>query len=156
MNSCCLLDDYVYGKYYNNDNNSYIALYPVSIYEFAELYIINIHIHMTIKNKNNKKHKYSKCILYSTLLKVLFVEMYVNVVLSSCLYNVTSLTRHGLVSGLWLTGSSEMDCISGTLFADAAETMAEVLTMTVMMRRTRKRRRMAMMIVNLQSDSRLT
>ena len=69
MNSCCLLDDYVYGKYYNNDNNSYIALYPVNIYEIAALYIINIHIHMTIKNNNNnnnKKHKYSKCILYST------------------------------------------------------------------------------------------
>ena len=77
--------------------------------------------------------------------------MYVNVLLFSCLYNVTSLTRHGLVSGLWLMGSSEMDCISGTLTADAAETMAEVLTVTVTMRR-----RMTMMIVNLQSDSRLT
>ena len=48
-------------------------------------------------------------------------------------------------------GSSEMDCISGTLTADAAETMAEVLTVTVT-----RRRRMAMTIVNLQSDSRLT
>ena len=31
------------------NNNSYIMLYFVKIYELAALYIINIHIHMTIQ-----------------------------------------------------------------------------------------------------------
>ena len=34
---------------HNNNNNSYIALDPVKIYELAALYIINIKIHLTIK-----------------------------------------------------------------------------------------------------------
>ena len=38
----------------NNNNNSYIALYPVKIYKLTALYIINIKIRLTI-NKNNKK-----------------------------------------------------------------------------------------------------
>ena len=33
----------------DNNNDSYIALYPVKIHEFAALYIINIKIHLTIK-----------------------------------------------------------------------------------------------------------
>ena len=33
----------------NNNNNSYTALNPVKHYELAELYIINIKIHLTIK-----------------------------------------------------------------------------------------------------------
>ena len=33
----------------DNNNDSYIALYPVKIYELAALYIINIKIHLTIK-----------------------------------------------------------------------------------------------------------
>ena len=33
----------------NNNNNSYIALYPVKIYELAAPYIINIKTHLTIK-----------------------------------------------------------------------------------------------------------
>ena len=31
------------------NNNSYVALYPVNIYNLATLYIINIKIHLTIK-----------------------------------------------------------------------------------------------------------
>ena len=46
----------------NNNNNCYIALYPVEIYEVAALYIINIKIYLTIKNI--KKHKYYKCVHY--------------------------------------------------------------------------------------------
>ena len=42
---------------FNNNINSYIALYPVKIYEIAVLYIINIKIHLTIK-----KAEYYKCI----------------------------------------------------------------------------------------------
>ena len=33
----------------NNNNDSYIALYPVKIYKLAALYIINIKIRLTIK-----------------------------------------------------------------------------------------------------------
>ena len=33
----------------NNNNNCYIALYFVNIYELEALYIINIKIHLTIK-----------------------------------------------------------------------------------------------------------
>ena len=33
----------------NNDNKSYITLYPVNIYELAALYIINLNIYLTIK-----------------------------------------------------------------------------------------------------------
>ena len=33
----------------NNNHNSYIALYPINIYELAALYIINISINLTIK-----------------------------------------------------------------------------------------------------------
>ena len=33
----------------NNNNNSYIALYPVKIYKLAALYNINIKMHLTIK-----------------------------------------------------------------------------------------------------------
>ena len=40
---------------FNNNINSYIALYPVKIYEIAVLYIIKIHL--TIK-----KAEYYKCI----------------------------------------------------------------------------------------------
>ena len=35
--------------HYNNNNDSYIALYPVNIYKLAALYIITIKIRMTIK-----------------------------------------------------------------------------------------------------------
>ena len=35
--------------FYNNNNNSYVALYPVKIYKLAALYIINIKIDLTIK-----------------------------------------------------------------------------------------------------------
>ena len=38
-----------------NDNNSYITLSPVNIYQLASLYILNIHIHMTINKKKNTK-----------------------------------------------------------------------------------------------------
>ena len=37
----------------NNNNNSYIALYPVQIYKLAALYIINIKIRLTITTTNN-------------------------------------------------------------------------------------------------------
>ena len=48
---------------YVNNNNSYIALYPVKIYKLAALYIINIKIRLTIKKKKKKeKDKYYKCI----------------------------------------------------------------------------------------------
>ena len=40
-------------KLNNNNNNSYIALYPVKIYKLAALYIINIKIRLTIKNTIN-------------------------------------------------------------------------------------------------------
>ena len=33
----------------DNNNDSYIALYPVKMYELMALYIINIKIHLTIK-----------------------------------------------------------------------------------------------------------
>ena len=33
----------------HDNNNSYIALYPVNIYELSALYIMNINIHLTIK-----------------------------------------------------------------------------------------------------------
>ena len=33
----------------NNNHNSYIALYPINIYELAALYIINISVNLTIK-----------------------------------------------------------------------------------------------------------
>ena len=48
----------------NNDNNNdcCIALYPVNIYKLAALYIINIKIHLTIKNKRKEKYKDYKCI----------------------------------------------------------------------------------------------
>ena len=39
----------------NNNNNSYIALYPVNIYKLAALYIINIKIRLTTNNNNNNK-----------------------------------------------------------------------------------------------------
>lgn len=43
----------------NNDNNSsYIALYPVNIYELMALYIINMRIHLTIE-KNVKRPRRS-------------------------------------------------------------------------------------------------
>ena len=38
--------------YINNDNNnnkSYIALYPIQIYKLVVLYIINISVHLTVK-----------------------------------------------------------------------------------------------------------
>ena len=38
-----------------NNNNSYIALYPVNIYKLAALYIINIKIRLTTNNNKNKK-----------------------------------------------------------------------------------------------------
>ena len=94
--SCLSLFPYLQTKYdnnnniynYCNNNNSYIALYPIHIYELAALYIINIKIDLTIKkstsidqsqhdenrmkhdNKNKKtkkktkqkKHKYYKCV----------------------------------------------------------------------------------------------
>ena len=34
-----------------NDNNSFIALYPVQIYELVALYIININSHLTIRKQ---------------------------------------------------------------------------------------------------------
>ena len=34
--------------HYNNNNNSYIALYHVNIYKLAALYIINIKIPLTL------------------------------------------------------------------------------------------------------------
>ena len=42
---------------YNNNNNSYTALYPVNIYKLAALYIINIKIRLTINNNNNNNNK---------------------------------------------------------------------------------------------------
>ena len=42
--------DFLHRLNYNiNNNNSYIALYPINIYELVALYIINIKIHLTIK-----------------------------------------------------------------------------------------------------------
>ena len=38
-----------------NNNNSYMALYPVMIYELTVLCSISININMIIKNKNNNK-----------------------------------------------------------------------------------------------------
>ena len=35
--------------YNNNNNNTYIALYPVKMYKLMALYSININIHLTIK-----------------------------------------------------------------------------------------------------------
>ena len=32
-----------------NNNNSYIALYPIKVYELSAMYIINISIHLTVK-----------------------------------------------------------------------------------------------------------
>ena len=43
--------DYFHGC---NNNDSYTALYPVTIYELTELYIINIKIRLTIKKKKKK------------------------------------------------------------------------------------------------------
>ena len=37
------------------NNNSYIALYPVKIYELVSLYIINIKLRLTANNNNKKK-----------------------------------------------------------------------------------------------------
>ena len=42
-----------------NNNNSYIALYPVNIYKLAALYIINIKNPL---DNQKKKYKYYKCI----------------------------------------------------------------------------------------------
>ena len=39
----------------NNNNNSYIALYPVKSYKLAALYIINIKIRLTTNNNKNKE-----------------------------------------------------------------------------------------------------
>ena len=33
-----------------NNNNSYTALYPIEMYKLMVLYIINIKIHLTVKN----------------------------------------------------------------------------------------------------------
>ena len=41
---------------HNNNDKSYIALYPVKIYKLAALYIINIKIRLTIKTKKQQKN----------------------------------------------------------------------------------------------------
>ena len=42
-----------------HNNNSYIALYPIKIYEFAALYIINIKIHLTVKKAHSSPAFYN-------------------------------------------------------------------------------------------------
>ena len=43
---------------YNNNNNSYIALYPVKIYRLAVLYMITIKICLTIKKSTSTVNAY--------------------------------------------------------------------------------------------------
>ena len=54
--TCANFDHRKWQCFNNNNNNSYIALYPVKIYKLAALYIINIKIRLTINN-NNKQTK---------------------------------------------------------------------------------------------------
>ena len=51
----CILLSCLRIKFTDDNNNRYIALYPVNIYELAALYIINIKIYLTIKKINKKK-----------------------------------------------------------------------------------------------------
>ena len=57
-----------------NNNNSYIALYPVNIYKLAALYIINIKFRLTIKKSTSTINAYINIKLTTTKISCRFCQ----------------------------------------------------------------------------------